>query len=220
MGYYAKRLFNQKGGIDDYTVAYNFNGNANDLSSNGLNLTLSNGANLINDRLNILSDDISRAVVSDPMDITSFEDKAFSISVRFNITAFRSYNFIVLKGINNQWQLDFFNGRLEFYIIGSTAPLSYLKAMSVMRFNINQTYDLLITYSGGVGNNFKIYVDSSLISHTYTILNNYVKIRNLGLPLTLGYYNGYYGLNGWMDNFRIYKRELTQLESIELANLQ
>lgn len=210
-------------------ASYNFNGNALDLSTNGLDLTIpGGGSTIIGDRLNQAG--TSYASVLDPTGICSFGSGAMSIACKVNVTAMNAFNWIANKRdsssiINNapaEWNFIFNAGKLSFSIIDSSkSATASLNAASVQTLSANTTYHVAVTFSGGIGNNFKIYIDGVLVSHTYTPTGAYTQMRNTGAKLTLSNTGGWgsgLGLTGWMDNFRLYSKELTQTEITQLAN--
>jgi len=225
MGHYAKRFFGQNNPLK---VWYNFNGNTNDLSGNGLNGTLIGGATIINDRLNVTANNQSMGAL-DPTGIASFGSGAFTISCKVNVATITTFNWIANKRndislINNskaEWQFYLDAGKIRLAIIDSSKSVnSAIGAFTNLPLLANRDYHIAVTFSGGVGNFFKIYVNGVQVAHTFTTTGAYESMRNNGSELRLGAigWDASSPLLGSLDNFRLYNAELSAAEITILAN--
>lgn len=213
----------------DFIAAYNFNGNTNDRSANALNGSLVGGATITNDRLNVTAN--SQYMSVNDSDLLSFGSGAFSFSFKVLITTVGSdlLNWIVnkrsdLSTINNaraEYQCYFENRKFTFLLWDSSKTVaSYIACQSDFQFLLNTEYKIQVTFSGGVGNNFKIYSNGQLITHTYLTSGSYTQMRNTTAQVRFGLigWGTVYPTLGYLDNFYIYNRELTASECTLLAN--
>lgn len=227
MGYYSGKLMAlQKLYSGELLLSYDFNGNTNDTSPNGIHGSLIGGATILNNRLNITNNG-QKLIVPDN-NLLSFGSGAFSFSFKVSVTTLTAYNFIIMKRddasvINYskvEWQIYFTNGKLEMYLFDtSKSTPSSISCTSIGLFNNNTEYNIVITFGGGVGNYFKIYSNGVLIPHTYTTDGLYGQMRNTASTVcvgTSGWDAGLNPLNGYIDNIKIYSKELTADEVVVL----
>jgi len=223
-GHYAKRFF---GKVKLPIVGYNFNGNALD-QYGALNQTLYGGATITGDKLNVAANgQYSQAL--DPVGIASFGSGAFTISgkIIFGINNL-AFKFICNKrdttttfgdGAKAEYRFVIdLNYKLNIILFDSSQQVSSnLNAISVNALAPNTIYNIALTYGGGAGNYFKMYVNGSLIAHAYSTTGSYVQMRNTGSNLLLANYtDGLAPLIGSLDDFKLFNVELT---ADEVANL-
>jgi len=221
-GYYAKRFF---GKVKTPIVGYNFNGQTLDQYGT-LNQTLYGGATITGDKLNVTASG-QYAQSLDPTGVASFGSGAFSISGKILLNniignqpiAYKRDDLSVINGAKAEWQVRFTNGKLTIFLFDSSKSTdSNIRADSTMTFSQNTNYHLTITFGGGVGNLFKMYVNGVLIPHTYTTTGNYTQMRNNGSALRLGA-EGWVttlALLGSLDDFKLFNIELTADEVVNL----
>ncbi len=222
-----RKMMGSVGIPQDFIAAYNFNGNTNDRSANALNGSLSGGATITNDRLNVAS--VGSYMNVGDSDLLSFGSGAFSFSFKFLINTLTANNLFICKrddvsNINNartEYYCSLANNKFRLLISDSSQSIgSSLLIESIQTLSANTEYKVQVTFGGGVGNNFKIYINGSLISHTYTLTGNYAQMRNTTARLIIGNIGWDSGspLYGYIDNLYIYNRELTAAECTLLAN--
>lgn len=214
------------------TVAsYNFNGNLFDTSdlNSELNLSLVGGATIANDVLNVTGSG-RYAQALDPTGKASFGSGAMTIACKVRVNSFAANMWIANKRdsstiINNakaEWQFYFDAGKPRLALIDSSKTSNTsIGAVSNQTLLTNTTYHIAVTFSGGVGDFFKIYVNGIQVAHTFTQSGVYESMRNNGSALRLGnsgWDSGTIPLNGWMDNFKLYASELTAQEIQVLSN--
>lgn len=226
--FYPKRLWGRKGIASTPVASYNFNGNTLDSSTSGLNLSLVGGATIANDVLNVTA--LGRyAQALDPTGKASFGSGAMTIACKVRVNNFAANNWIANKRdsvgvINNakaEWQIYFSAGKLIVFLFDSSkSTASNISASSNQTFLANTTYHIAVTFGGGVGNNFKMYVNGMLITHTFSSIGSYQEMRNNGSALRLANDGWSAGLpiNGWLDNFKLHASELSASEIQILAN--
>lgn len=225
MAHFAKRFFNQRGIPTDYVAAYNFNGNLLDASSSGLTQTLYNSATITNDRLNCTGTQYASA--ADPSNKCSFGAGAFTIACNINVTSVSAQNYIVAKrddlsatiGSPFEFLFRLNTGKINCILFDNAGGGNLNVTTDSVVISTNTTYHIAVTYSGGSNGTFIFYVNGVITSGTKTLNGSYTQMRNLGIVLRLGNnVDTTYPLSGWMDNLRIYKRELTSAEITELKN--
>ena len=227
MGYYSAKLMAlQKSYLDESILSYDFNGNTNDASPNGIYGSLNGGATILNNRLNITNTGQKLTVPDN--DLLSFGSGAFSFSFKVLVTSFSTYNFIISKRddasfINyskSEWQIYFDNRKLVMLLIDtSKSTQSYIYCLSTDLFNTNTEYNIVITFGGGIGNYFKMYSNGVLIQHTYVTAGSYEQMRNTASTVCVGnsgWDSGTLTLKGYIDNIKIYSKELTADEVVVL----
>ena len=220
MGYYSAKLMAlQKSYLDGLILSYDFNGNTNDTSPNGIHGSLVGAATILNNRLNISGAGQNLTIPDN--DLLSFGLGAFSFSFKVLITSMNAYNFIITKRddnytINNsktEWQIYFSSGKLNMMLFDtSKSTQSSILCTSIQTFSINTEYNIVITFSGGVGNYFKIYSNGVQIAHTYTTAGIYEQMRNTASSVCVGapgFNISFLPLYGYLDNIKIYNKELT-----------
>jgi hypothetical protein len=203
-----------------------FNGNANDASGNNNNGVVT-GATLGNDRFGIANkayrfNDGNNITVANSASLSL--TNAFSVSVWVNMqsTTGRDGNGAITT---NSEQCIFTKncdgGQLRSAIFPQTNGTFLLQTWAntgdqiSIPFQLNQWKLISLTYDG---NTLKQFVDGNLVSTKAVVLslalsNNYnLVIGNMGCWL--------YYFNGFMDDFRMYNRSLSNLEVMDIYNAE
>jgi len=192
--------------ITDLVAYYPFNGNANDASGYAYNGTLTN-ATLTTDRkgnANKAYNFAGNAYVDSPFNFNgTLTDFSFSYWVKFNTLTGTQKMFHIQEGaqggreINND-NINNFNFYMDSITNYSTVP-----------FTTNTWYHIVTSFNKTTQHK-KIYVNGVLVvdvASTVTITALPNSVLRIGARLTNIEY-----LNGALDDFRVYKKELTQSE--------
>ncbi|HDQ23000.1 MAG TPA: LamG domain-containing protein [Candidatus Uhrbacteria bacterium] len=209
--------------IDNSLLAYyQFNNNANDSSFNSLDGVLQNSPNVNNNVLEL--DGINQYVSVSDDELLSFgngiNDNPFSISGW--IMAEDMADFIILSkgvfGVSGEYQ--FFtdsNKKLNFllYDEANNAQIGRIYNTELIEFEGYWLF-LTATYDGtGTSSGIKIYLNSEQIDDFNNNSGSYTAMDDLAADLYIGRYNTKYA-NGRIDDLKIFNRELTANEIMEM----
>ncbi len=199
-----------------------FNGNANDESGNGTNMSLT-GAALTSDRKSISNKAYFFNGTSDYMvdETPSFlfgEDSIFTINTWTNFSTLNGKGEIAtslnLNSGNFVWVLDYYDGYLRFGAANQQGKW-HLAYYSINNLQTNQWYNISAEYNNGV---IKLYLNNDLVStQSYTKSGAKTSL----LPFSFGAIhhsstNKFNYYNGKIDDIGIWNRALTQQEITDL----
>ena len=211
------------GSIDITTglvASYDFNGNANDLSSNGNNGTI-NGATLTTDRFGNANSAYLFNGSSSYIDVMNSSSLNFSNNISFSISSW-----IKLSGSNSNYsgivsKMDNSGNGYQF-IVGNNSVLNKLatefgQGGTGVSLEGNQNlndgnWHNVIFIADRIANTISFYVDNNLDIQTTSANVSLANIDNtfnlkIGVDRTLAYY-----FNGKMDDIKIYNKALTTCE--------
>ena len=234
-----KLLFGgNKSFLRDLVAAYDFEGNAIDISGNGNNGTLVGSPTFPSGKNNLAvnfgNDSTDRYVNIADSDSLSFtngtNDLAFSISLWVNFSSFSSIgNWLVNKRNStnggDEWQIIYYQNRLFFHKIHFNNKNIYQGVGTGLNpFNINIWYHICYTDNGsGLISGCKLYINGVLSNSVQDSVGVYTRMNNGTQPIRIG-------MSGWqshpnlkhrglVDELAIWKnRELTPTEVLELYN--
>ena len=211
---------------DNVVAYYPFNGNANDVTVNGKNGTVT-GATLVNDRLGKINAAYSFDGVNDLMVIPNNilpNSNAFAIScwikpVGNHSTSDFGQVFLDLRG-QYQIALTYFQpnnpanpSAVQFYNYSNPTTVAVISPNNSIQ--TNTWYHIVANYGN---NTMTLYINGNLVgTHTAnapSAVSGY--INTLGKDYATGMNRGWY--NGALDEFIFYKRSLTASEILALYN--
>ena len=183
-----------------------FNGNANDVTSNANNGTVSD-ATLTADRFGNANKAYSFNGINNYITATRIYQSAFSVSLWFNTSGSQLYNPLI-DAFDANWEIQLKNASPDYVSFITASNYQELLSSSLTQNNI--WYNLICTYSNNV---VKFYING-ILKDQFTA---YVLPNNIG--------NYYFGasmtgadqfFNGDLDDIGIWNRALTQDEITSL----
>lgn len=206
---------------------YPFNGNANDVSGNGLNGFVQNGASLTSDKNGTPNSAYLFDGIDDYIDIPDnpklrFRD-SFSVCISFMKLSQPGGNLIEKRALNSGTNSSFdiaagssgANGAVKTGDNCSNAGSGWHYTSFTQPLALNQWYCLVMTFNAGTLN---FYQDGVLISSTNTGSTRVDSCA--GSNIRIGYHLSFdpIWLHGKVDDVRLYNRALTQEEVSSLCS--
>ncbi|HSN62393.1 MAG TPA: LamG domain-containing protein, partial [Ferruginibacter sp.] len=211
---------------------YPFSGNPNEVTGNGMNGIIQNGAQLTTDRFGTPSSAYHFDGVDDfiqiPSNATLNPTTAFSITLYFNPEQSSVQTLIgkiaYFAGVGTQYQIAINFGPFPGVLYGTNPPANSCAGVPLNGAYVNtggtlpnnQWYCVVATFENGI---MKIYLNGALIQTTTASFNNLNICSNADVQIGSWWNGDKQRFKGKIDDIRFYNRAINATEVAALCNL-